>query len=175
MMFVRKLPQHMLLPSSEPTIHPGLLDFGIQMLTSMHVTHATFVCRQSHLMNYHALINVESENNRELNITPLKTPIGLQALPLEFTTQRRITRPRRGSTHERETDLKKVIAHRVQHFITLKITFDFLSFRSKHFEMVLTVPSHCTSEHQSPEWRWSSSYTSSRSTKHCKQWKIGLN
>ncbi len=34
----------------------------------------TFVCRKSHRTKDHTLINVAAENNRHLNITPLKTP-----------------------------------------------------------------------------------------------------
>ncbi len=166
----------MLLPSSEPTNHPGPARFWYPNVDKYACD--SWNIRMPPISSYELSCldkcGVRKQSWIEYH-APENTPVGLQASPLEFTTQRRITRPRRGSTHERETDLKKVIAHRVQHFITLKITFDFLSFCSKHFEMVLTVPSHCTSEHQSPEWRLSSSYTSSRSTKHCKQWKIGLN
>ncbi len=45
----------------------------INLQQSSHVIHETFVCRQSHRMNDRTLINVAAENNRCLNIIPLKT------------------------------------------------------------------------------------------------------
>ncbi len=46
----------------------------INLRQSSRVIYETFVCRQSHRMKDRTLINVAEENNRHLNITPLKTP-----------------------------------------------------------------------------------------------------
>ncbi len=43
-------------------------------------------------MKDRTLINVVAENNRHLNITPLKEGLGLEASLLEFTTWRNITK-----------------------------------------------------------------------------------
>ncbi len=59
----------------------------INLQQSSRVIYETFVCRQSHRTKDRTLINVAAENNRHLNITPLKHP-GLEAPPLEFTTRR---------------------------------------------------------------------------------------
>ncbi len=63
----------------------------INLQQSSHVIYETFACRQSHLIKDRTLINVTAENNRHLNIMPLKTP-GLEASPPEFTTRRNETR-----------------------------------------------------------------------------------
>ncbi len=46
----------------------------INLRQSSRVIYETFVCRQSHRTKDRTLINVAAENNRHLNITPLKTP-----------------------------------------------------------------------------------------------------
>ncbi len=46
----------------------------INLRQSSRVIYETFVCRQSHHTKDRTLINVAAENNRHLNITPLKTP-----------------------------------------------------------------------------------------------------
>ncbi len=46
----------------------------INLRQSSRVIYETFVCRQSHRTKDRTLINVAAENNRNLNITPLKTP-----------------------------------------------------------------------------------------------------
>ncbi len=46
----------------------------INLRQSSRVIYETFVCRQSHRMKDRTLINVAAENNRHLNITPIKTP-----------------------------------------------------------------------------------------------------
>jgi len=58
-----------------------------------HVICDTFEFCQSHHMNNRTLVNVVAENNRHLNITPLKKNHDLEASPLEFTTWRKVTRP----------------------------------------------------------------------------------
>lgn len=73
----------------------------INLRQSSRVIYETIVCRQSHRTKDRTLINVAAENNRHLNITPLKTP-GLEATPLKFTTRRNITRPKRGSNLMKE-------------------------------------------------------------------------
>ncbi len=46
----------------------------INLRQSSRVIYETFVWRQSHRTKDRTLINVAAENNRRLNITPLKTP-----------------------------------------------------------------------------------------------------
>ncbi len=46
----------------------------INLRQSSRVIYETFVCRQSHRMKDRTWINVAAENNRHLNIMPLKTP-----------------------------------------------------------------------------------------------------
>lgn len=65
------------------------------------VIHEIFACRQSHHTNDHTLINVSANNNRYLNITPLKIN-NLETLPVEFTTWRNITQPKRGNALMKE-------------------------------------------------------------------------
>ncbi len=66
----------------------------INLRQSSRVIYETFVCRQSHRTKDRTLINVAAENNRHLNITPLKHP-SLEASPLEFTTRSNKTRPKK--------------------------------------------------------------------------------
>ncbi len=68
----------------------------INLRQSSHVIYETFVCRQSHHTKDRTLIHVVTENSHHLNITALKHP-GFEASPLEFTTRRNKTRPKRGS------------------------------------------------------------------------------
>ncbi len=77
--------------------------------------HETFVCRQSHRMNDRTLINVAAENNRHLNITPLKTPRFRSLAPRVYDTKN-LTRPERGSNiiKEKLISIKKVIIHQNQ-------------------------------------------------------------
>ncbi len=49
-------------------------------LLKFSYVYETFVCCQSHCTKDHTLINVTAENNRHLNITPLKH-VGLEASP----------------------------------------------------------------------------------------------
>ncbi len=79
--------------NEETSAHPWA---QISLRQSSRVIYETFVCRQSQCTKDCTLINVVAENNRRLNITPLKTP-RFKASPLEFTTPRNITRPKRGS------------------------------------------------------------------------------
>ncbi len=60
--------------------------------------------KHSYAANLSMLINVAEENNRHLNITPLKTP-RVEALPLEFMTRRNKTRSKEEVISRREIDL----------------------------------------------------------------------
>ncbi len=73
----------------------------INLRQSSRVIHETFICCHSHRMNACMLINVAAENNRHVNITPLKTP-RFRSIALDFTTQRNKTRPKRGSNLMKE-------------------------------------------------------------------------
>ncbi len=73
----------------------------INLRQSSHVIYETFVCHQSHRTKDLTLINMGAENNRHLNIMTLKHH-SLEALPLEFTTRRNKTRPKRVSNLMKE-------------------------------------------------------------------------
>ncbi len=65
----------------------------------------TFVCRQSHRTKDRTLINVAAENNRHLNITPLKTPRFRSHAPKVCDTEKHNPAKKRKQSHEREIDL----------------------------------------------------------------------
>ncbi len=54
----------------------------INLQQSSHVIYETFACRQSHHTKDRTLINV-AENNRHLNITPLKTSLAPRVYDME--------------------------------------------------------------------------------------------
>ncbi len=56
----------------------------INLRQSSRVIYETFVCHQSH----RTLINVAAENNRHLNITPLKTPRFRSLAPKVYDTEK---------------------------------------------------------------------------------------
>ncbi len=60
----------------------------INLRQSSRVIYETFVCRQSHRTKDHTLINVAAENNRHLNITPLKTPRFRSLAPKVYDTEK---------------------------------------------------------------------------------------
>ncbi len=60
----------------------------INLRQSSRVIYETFVCRQSHRTKDRTLINVAAENNRRLNITPLKTPRFRSLAPKVYDTEK---------------------------------------------------------------------------------------
>ncbi len=60
----------------------------INLRQSSRVIYETFVCRQSHRTKDRTLINVAAENNRHLNITPLKTPRFRSLAPEVYDTEK---------------------------------------------------------------------------------------
>ncbi len=60
----------------------------INLRQSSRVIYETFVCRQSHRTKDLTLINVAAENNRNLNITPLKTPRFRSLAPKVYDTEK---------------------------------------------------------------------------------------
>ncbi len=60
----------------------------INLRQSSRVIYETFVCRQSHRTKDRTLINVAAENNRHLNITPLKTPRFRSLAPKVYDTEK---------------------------------------------------------------------------------------
>ncbi len=60
----------------------------INLRQSSRVIYETFVCRQSHRTKDRTLINVAAENNRHLNITPLKTPRFRSHAPKVYDTEK---------------------------------------------------------------------------------------
>ncbi len=64
------------------------LSAQINLRQSSHVIYETFVCRQSHLMKDHTLINGADEYNRHLNITPLETPRFRSLAPRVYDTEK---------------------------------------------------------------------------------------
>ncbi len=60
----------------------------INLRQSSRVIYETFVCRQSHRTKDRTLINVAAENNRHLNITPLKTPRFRSHAPRVYDTEK---------------------------------------------------------------------------------------
>ncbi len=77
----------------------------INLRQSSRVIYETFVCRQSHRTKDRTLINVAAENNRHLNITPLKTPRFRSLAPKVYDTEKHNPAKKRKSFHEREIDL----------------------------------------------------------------------
>ncbi len=55
----------------------------INLRQSSRVIYETFACRQSHHKKDRTLINVAAENNRHLNITPLKTSLAPRVYDME--------------------------------------------------------------------------------------------
>ncbi len=60
----------------------------INLRQSSRVIYETFVCRQSHRTKDRTLINVAAENNRHLNIPPLKTPRFRSPAPKVYDTEK---------------------------------------------------------------------------------------
>ncbi len=60
----------------------------IYLRQSSRVIYETFVCHQSHRTKDRTLINVAEENNRNLNITPLKTPRFRRLAPRVYDTEK---------------------------------------------------------------------------------------
>ncbi len=77
----------------------------INLRQSSRVIYETFVCRQSHRTKDRTLINVAAENNRHLNITPLKTPWFRSLAPKVYDTEKHNPAQKRKYSHEREIDL----------------------------------------------------------------------
>ncbi len=77
----------------------------INLRQSSRVIYETFVCCQSHRTKDRTLINVAAENNRHLNITPLKTPRFRSLTPKVYDTEKHNPAKKRKQSHEREIDL----------------------------------------------------------------------
>ncbi len=60
----------------------------INLRQSSCVNYETLVCHKSHGMKDRTLINVAAENNRHLNITPLKTPRFRSLAPRVYDTEK---------------------------------------------------------------------------------------